>query len=295
MNRIGVEYLGEKFLSEEEHKKAAREWSGISQEFFYGRKWGFLNEDRESGDQTERDLNPHSIRANHNGIRFLSREIPNLQKIFQEGGIKRKPKILDSGCGLGQFTDEIRERFGDQVEVRGTSLSKQKAQSRKKFQFEKKLHPDDAKWRSLLELRDFPEFDMIIDTFGEIHYAARADIKEVTKNPKDRWSEENFPRFMRIFDAAIKKLQPDGKLYVGAIFDKTQKIISDFLWKHDEEFAEDYGIEIRYTGLTKDEMLRYTRGDKSVIEDGREYPTHKILRKATTANIIVTKLAGGTS
>ncbi|GEM_PF-2646025 len=91
----------------------------------------------------------------------------------------RKIRVLDVGAGVGAFTEQIREKFGDRIKVYSTGLSKAAAKKfRKKVNSEnsgwnlngkisEELHPDDLKWRSVKQLSDFEEFDVIVDTVGE--------------------------------------------------------------------------------------------------------------------------------
>lgn len=106
-----------------------------------------------------------------------------------------KVKIIDVGAGACLYTEQIRKEFGDKVDVYSTGLRKKTAkQEREKIQagespdFEEiryitphegrifwtpstSLHPNDLKWRSILELSKHPEFDLILDTNGELRSA----------------------------------------------------------------------------------------------------------------------------
>lgn len=163
------------------------------------------------------------------GVDFLNDVIPDIIKRVRSRGAKRKIKILDMGCGLGFFTDQIRAKFGNEVEVYGTGINKASLKKRKEEiirdirdgtiemdQAEREqllsetdgtLHPNDAKWNSVEELSDFPEFDLIVDSEGEMIYAGGTGVGFFPKG--DSTQEKLF--------CAIRKLNPDGQLYISRI------------------------------------------------------------------------------
>ncbi|MFA6423842.1 MAG: hypothetical protein WCV83_00845 [Candidatus Magasanikbacteria bacterium] len=128
--------------------------------------------------------------------RFIEETIPVLIKNNPE----RKIKILDVGGGTGLFAKQIREIFGSKVEVLTTGLVKQSARvERASIGESTKLHQNDLKWRSVLELSDFPEFDLIIDTMGEGLWGVGLEEFEESKG-----KIENY------LNAVAKKLLPGG-------------------------------------------------------------------------------------
>lgn len=91
----------------------------------------------------------------------------------------KKVKILELGAGTCLATDEIKNKFPDEVKfgklkVYSTGLVKRTAQQqRANFKLEQ-LHRNDLKWRSVKQLSDFPEFHLIYETFGELKYSANS-------------------------------------------------------------------------------------------------------------------------
>ncbi len=161
------------------------------------------------------------------GVDFINEVIPRMLGRLTEEGLNRKLRILDLGCGFGFFTDELRQRFGDCVDVIGTSVEnpvqKEIADAQKKaviegvrakthklsaactdVKLQEQVHPNDAKFRSVLEMRQFPKFDLIIDTSGEFLYAGKGFL------PTDSYSD-------LMLEAAIGKLAPKGELYVSRV------------------------------------------------------------------------------
>lgn len=121
---------------------------------------------------------------------------------------RRKFKILDMGGGIGAFADQIRDNFGDRVKVFTTGLVKnpvREVRKKRPFYTAPELKDDFPsnylKWRSILELNKIDEsgepleeFDLIINTYGEIPYGQKGD---------ERWLEI-------YIEAIIKKLRPGG-------------------------------------------------------------------------------------
>lgn len=140
----------------------------------------------------------------------MNEVIPSLILNKKQG----KVKILDVGAGVGFFTEQIRKKFPDEVEVFSTGLSKKSARdyrkSEKNVNFAKNLHPQDLKWRTILELSDFEEFDLIIDTFGE--QANLIYKKDAVKS---------FEKYLR---AVLAKLKKGGwaSIYPIHILDESQ-------------------------------------------------------------------------
>ena len=74
-----------------------------------------------------------------------------------------------------------------------------------------KLHPNDLKWRSIKELSNYEEFDLIIDTYGEFAYStgANMDLQPINGVSTERVFDHLF------FIAA--KLKPGGTAYLYPI------------------------------------------------------------------------------
>ena len=162
------------------------------------------------------DRDPDLIDDEH-GLHFIKDVIPKLIKA-KEG--KDKVRILDIGGGIGIFTEELRKRFRDAVQVYSTGLRKQPARifRRKVNEYDenisRKLHHDDLKWRSVLQLSDFPEFDLIIDTYGEQYYG--------------RSDEDTFEMYLR---AIIAKLNQGGLASITPIEQGTKRNILEKIKK----------------------------------------------------------------
>lgn len=87
-------------------------------------------------------------------------------------------KILELGAGAGLTTDEIKATFPDDVKskklkVFSTGIKKGIAKETRQNLGLKKLHCNDLRWRSIKELSDYPEFHLIYETYGELHYSAQ--------------------------------------------------------------------------------------------------------------------------
>ena len=206
-----------KFLSKEELKQKAKEWqiSTSSQESKKKKNNPSEQEthiqyrfNRVEGNQGY----PFSINGLH-GASFLEDVIPSLIEKKKKG---EKVKILDIGAGAAFFADQIRKTFPNDVKVYSTGLSKKTAiDYRKEYkpEGEYKLNPNDLKWRSIFELTDFEEFDLIIETHGELEY--------ITKH-SDALRDQTIIDYLTII---IKKLKIGGiaslaPLYVFAVASK---------------------------------------------------------------------------
>ena len=166
------------------------------------------------------------------------------------GDKKRPVRILVLGGDVGFFNDEVRHNYGNKVEVFGTTIETAYSRKRKRAIIEwlktksefkepetkdyllkalqKDIHPNDRKWRSIVEMRDFPEFDMIIDTYGELKYSSAG---------KDIYDQGE-----RLFDltmkAALLKLLPGGDLYISDL-DKIleERNFNKFVGEKADEFT----------------------------------------------------------
>lgn len=120
---------------------------------------------------------------------------------------KRKFRVLDLGAGTCAYARQLREEFGNRVKVFTTGLSKAPAQGllRKALgDHTAKLDKNDLNFRSVRELRDFPEFDLVIDTFGECCYINEGHANAYLPQRNLYDDLENY------FTAVISKLKPGG-------------------------------------------------------------------------------------
>lgn len=207
-----MKFKGEKFLTPNELKSKAQDW----------KKQAKKKESPESDPSSyyhngvdrieEHPREGKNIKEEH-GVSFLEKIIPSLIRTKKDG---KRVKILDLGGGVGDFANQIRQKFGAKVEVFTTGLSKKAAREFKKKRFKElhrnpdfrqvlktplSLHPNDLKWRSVLELSDYPEFDLIIDTIGEQYY------QKFTK-------ETPLVTYLNYIRAVAKKLNSGGQAYI---------------------------------------------------------------------------------
>ncbi|MEK7540311.1 MAG: hypothetical protein AAB558_03620 [Patescibacteria group bacterium] len=189
-----------------------------------------------SGDESAVGINEE------HGEDFLNQVIPSIIKRVRDQGSKRKVRILDSGCGLGFFTDQIRQKFGEEVAVYGTSIENPvqpevSANQKKSYidfikqhaeelppgveldKLKDTIHPNDAQFRSIVEMRQFPEFDLIIDTSGEFLYSGKGFM------PMDSY-------FDLVLKAALQKLGSKGELYVSRVHPRDYATIQRFKEKN---------------------------------------------------------------
>lgn len=145
--------------------------------------------------------------------------------------------ILVTGSDVGFFNDELRANFGDAIDVAGTTVELSRSSIRKQRfygliktgKLQRQISPEmqqylvtslkpaidkrDAKWRSILQMENGnPEFDMIIDTAGELLYSYDDRKPEI---------------FESTFQACIQKLNPGGKLYIAELLPEAQQFVLD--------------------------------------------------------------------
>jgi SAM-dependent methyltransferase len=193
-----MKFKGEKFLSKEELKNKVKSWQkSASEREASGFRYEVARTDK-NGPSVPGAQEKDSIESLH-GVSFIRDIIPEL---IAKKRNAEKVKILDVGAGAALFTDEIRKSFPGKVEVFSTGIRKKTAKEYRKENVptgENNLHPNDLKWRSILELRDFEEFDLIIDTFGEYFYSDMSSV------PDDRRRI-----ITEYLTSVIKKLKPGG-------------------------------------------------------------------------------------
>ena len=246
----------EPFLSPEERQRFIdKKWQPAADDFFKDKvpSYSRLKESRLANDALDPMGVSESINEMH-GVDFLNDVIPQMvQEVKERTKQKnRRLKILDMGAGFGLFNDQIRSRFGKDVTVYGTSISKASAQRRKKAlhdgietglipstehardilekETNRQLNPNDAKWRSILEMEDYPEFDLIIDSSGEMLYSGKV---------VPDWPDSYLGK---VLVAAIRKLNPGGRFYIGRLHPlDTDRMRGSKSWLEAE-----YGITIKH-------------------------------------------------
>ena len=197
------------FLTSEERAKKIQEWKAHARAY-ESREQGFrYTANRREGDPEDPIERLHDIS-------FLREVIPELIRRKKPGELVR---ILDVGAGLGFFTEQIRDAFPEKVKVYSTGLSRAAVRRDLRDHGEgqgasRKLHRHDLKWRSVFELSDYEEFDLIVDTYGELYYAQRSDQDKVGSYPQQYFDHRLKPEepavIERYLRAVIKKLKPGG-------------------------------------------------------------------------------------
>ena len=223
------------------------------------------------------DHDPYSgwgeINKKH-GVRFIEDIIPQKIKTLRENGEKRNLRVLDLGCGFGFFGDQIRHS-GVEAKVYGTTIkhpskSKKDAkealladlQARNQIKILKKLHGqlkdkqgrNDRITQSILELHNFPEFDLIIETFGELFYAGLDDQEK---------NDTESSLFTQHLEAAIKKLMTGGELYISNLPFCSVK----YLWDNYELLEKKLGITINLVGGYTKEQLKILLSDTNPLDN----------------------------
>ncbi len=136
--------------------------------------------------------------------------------------------VLDVGAGAGLYAEQIRDKLGTAVKVYSTGLRKKAARLQREqlrtgastdyslpagTEIKSDIANTDLKWRSILQLSDFEEFNLIVDTAGEFAYAVR--------------DEESARRYIL---AVIHKLLPGGRASIGFISERQKKYL-DLVFK----------------------------------------------------------------
>lgn len=164
----------------------------------------------------------------------------------------KKIKILELGAGTCLATDEIRNKFSNEIEsgklkVYSTGLVKRTAQQQRvKFDL-KQLHQNDLKWRSIKQLSDFPEFHLIYETFGELKYSANrlSSLKEyltlickklmpggfasIGRINADLIDEATLKFGLKLSDEEIDNIMNDNPMIYTKMYDREEK--TQYLFK----------------------------------------------------------------
>lgn len=202
---------GEHFLTPELHSALGRRLDGLEDrlvengEFVY--QWDRLLED---------------LNAEH-GKDFIGKIIPETIARVRNRHPDQPARILDLGGGLSLVAAEIRKNFGKAVQVYTTMLNRPVAAEKRRQMVETRrgkvwplkkdniiaslpaeLDARDGKWRSIEELTDYPEFDLMLDTYGELYYATVSS------------------GFKVCYMAAVRKLQVGGELHIARLENNLQ-------------------------------------------------------------------------
>ncbi|MFA6171819.1 MAG: hypothetical protein WCW77_01635 [Patescibacteria group bacterium] len=233
--------------------------------------------------KTDKDI------AHVHGISFIKEVIPRLIQKKIEDSIKsgksaEKVRILDIGGGVGVYAEQLRKTFGDDVEVYTTGLRKKPVKQFRRLadkinkaepemkdamfwetsgplldgNISNKMHKNDLIKRSLLEFKDFPEFDLILDTAGELPY----------QTDYNRQGQLDGRAFLRDYlKAVVNKLRPGGVASISHI---------DFVLDN-SRYVRDFNI---LTEWEVGEVLKALPVEFEIIDNGMEGKVkyHKVLR-----------------
>ncbi len=219
---------GESFLNSDERSVKINEWRDRTWMNETGRHQGlgYKSASRVEGVGGQDD----DISSVHREW-FVKSTIPKF--IAENPG--RKIKIIDLGGGNGLYAKQIRNAFGDKVEVFTTGLKKRAAEKSLELNDKNaKPNKNDLKWRSILELHDFPEFDLIIDTYGEALYSLKLR-RDVSVADIEKY-----------FNAVSKKLLPGGHASIDfyPIFEMDQSLVEDVF----KDLEKQCGVKIGFEG-----------------------------------------------
>ncbi|HLC70263.1 MAG TPA: hypothetical protein VJH75_04440 [Patescibacteria group bacterium] len=220
------------------------------------------------------------------GFDFIDGVIPEKKQELQQRGIKRKIRICDIGSGLGLFCDQLKHYHGLDTKIFGTSLRRKGDRGRKKSSTDaldkmglersksrreeinkitdKTINRESRLVESLAELHNFPEFDIMFDTFGELYYSALDDVEN---------KKTDFPHFFEKLKMALDKLMPGGTLYIGALgffrLDRDkQDILYRTIWDNAENLEKKLNIKITFVSKTKQELINLVKNVLKPSADG---------------------------
>lgn len=205
-------------------------------------------------------IGKRTIESYHNDESFISW----IKQKLSDSDYNKVVNVLDVGGGAGLYAEQIRKEFGDKVDVYTTGLRKQAAvklrsaltdntseyfKMPKDISIDAKPHRQDLKWRSILQLSDYEEFDLIVDTAGEFAYAAR-----------DR---ESINRYVA---AVVHKLLPGGKASIGFINEAQMGIIGGILTEieRNKEYGDNISFDLKKNGFKSKEQEYVLKIEKHV-------------------------------
>jgi hypothetical protein len=201
------------FYSPEEIRAHSQQWKEAAQII------GDTEHTRTEPESSESLPSRYDIAELH-GESFIHDVIPRL--IMEKHG-QGKVKILDVGGGLALYTDQIRSTFGDQVEVYSTGLNKRVGNSIRRGELQRgKMHHNDLKWSSIFQLSKYPEFDLILDTYGEQFYHTEQAVADfhVKLNTHDQ-----LRKLYRYLEAVVVKLNDGGHASIVSIETESPDVI----------------------------------------------------------------------
>lgn len=204
-------------------------WKDVARNYEKLDRDGFLYPATRTESSEENDTTDSIVRLH--GESFIK----NIDRMLNRDS-KITIKVLDLGGGANLYAEQIRKRFGDRVRVYTTGLTKESPRKMREailadgvtssnisgkndFDISLENHKDDLKWRTVTELRNFPEFDLIIDTIGEYEYNANNLGKEYEE---------------RYFNAIVAKLLPGGKASVTYFHEDEKDYVEKTLSKHND-------------------------------------------------------------
>ena len=242
-------------------------------------RWRDASKDEEYAFTRHEDA-PNKVTSieEHHGEKFIPLIAKKIEQLREEGS-QRKVHILDIGAGAGIYAEQLRRAFLKDIKVYTTGLSKKKAnlvrgriheqQQREQvdhsvdhpiddqateslenipWQIEPKISKDDLKWRSVTQLTNYPEFDFIFDTSGEVLY-----------------STLNNDAINDYYHAVMKKLLPGGYASIAPM--TVQEGSDDF--NKLQEMGREIGAEIRVMRWTTETPIDDEYG-KGILKEKHE-------------------------
>ncbi len=201
---------GDHFLTPEDHRKMVTVWQ--SQSLKHERKYGEIYRygvQRREENEIITNILFLGVATIHG--KSIYAEIEKRLAARQHG---HKIKVLDVGGGAGIYADNLCEKFQDNITVYTTGLRKGNAlQYRRTQKIQTPLRKTYLKWRSISELSNYPEFDIIIDTLGEFYYTTGDRQQIIQHLPKDKIT----PALEQYVYCAIAKLKDGGLLSVAPL------------------------------------------------------------------------------
>lgn len=191
----------------------------------------------ETGDLSQVARNLDKVRELH------GEELSVFLDILSQDGQEDKERVcvLDVGGGIGLAAEQIRQDLG--VRVITTGLSRRSAQKARlaynnnpdnSFKLPDRLSSDDLKWNSILQLRrPNPEFNLIIDTYGE-HWHDVCDNGNLL----------DFKKLRVYLEIIINKLKPGGLASVLSMIFMSEFVRHSYLSLLDELKQKHPDIEI---------------------------------------------------
>jgi hydroxymethylpyrimidine pyrophosphatase-like HAD family hydrolase len=150
------------------------------------------------------------------------------------------------------------------------------------WEIDHKLHTDDLKWRSIRELTDFPEFDLIIETNGEFYYSYGTERRK--KSAVKDFDEKKFVE--TIFDSLYEqirirfaKLKKGGMASIYPILFPSKTIIPKIEEKLKQEYGED-SVKMEISQPAKLRTKKQVNGQNAFLamKDGKGVDGNALFR-----------------